>query len=148
IPVRFPRRPDASQPVVFEPGVSRKIEAFLDPDQRGEMYARYDFEYFQWQLTDCPFVVAETCYLSDKSEPRAIALLWREKVSTGFWRMAIWNRAGAEKDVEILLSSVVRRVFEAKGFIVSFVVSRLDTGLIEIFRRHGFVAAPRRRPLH
>jgi hypothetical protein len=47
-----------------------------------------------------------------------------------------------------VLSSVIRRVFESGGYILSFVVSRLDRGAIDLVHNRGFVAAPRRRPLH
>jgi hypothetical protein len=47
-----------------------------------------------------------------------------------------------------VLSSAIRRVFESGGYILSFVVSRLDQAAIDLVRSKGFVAAPRRRPLH
>ncbi len=147
IPLRLPSRPD-SDAVQFESGVSPVIDSFLDPAERGEIYARYDFDYVRWQIADCPFLFAETCYLPDASAPRAAALLWREKASTDFWRIAIWSKSGAEKEAEIILSSVVRRIYEKKGFIASIVVSRLDANVLDLLRKKGFVAAPRRRPLH
>ena len=75
-------------------------------------------------------------------------MIWREKASPDFWRFAFWSREGAEKELEILLSSVIRRVYDYKGFLLSFVVSRLDQSLIDLLRSKKFLAAPRRRPLH
>jgi hypothetical protein len=147
IPLRFPARAVAHS-VQFEAGVSKVIDAFLEPSEHGEIYARYDFDYIRWQIADCPFLLAETCYLPDASAPRAAALMWREKRSADFWRIAIWSKSGAEKEAGVVLSSVVRRIYENKGFIVSVVVSRLDATLIDLIKKKGFVSAPRRRPLH
>jgi hypothetical protein len=146
IPVRWPRRisPDA---VRFEPGVSEKLSAFLEPERRSEFYARYDFPYLRWQITDSPHLKAETCFDASGAEPRAAALIWREK-QPDFWRLAMWYRTGAEKEMDVVLASAIRRVFQSGGYILSFVVSRLDQSAIDLVRSKGFVAAPRRRPLH
>jgi len=146
IPVRWPRR-EQSIAVRFESGVSEKLGAFLEPEHRGDFYARYDFEYLRWQITDSPHLAAETCLYADGSTICAAALIWREK-RPDFWRLAIWSRNGAEKELDAVLSSVIRRVFESGGYILSFVVSRMDQAAIALVRREGFVAAPRRRPLH
>jgi hypothetical protein len=147
IPLRWPRRVSSTS-VRFEPGVSEALGSLLEPGRRSDFYARYDFPYLKWQITDSPHIAAETCIHTDGSEPRAAALIWREKTSTEFWRLAIWSRAGAEKEMELVLSSVIRRVFESGGFILSFVASRLDQTAIDLVKSRGFVAAPRRRPLH
>src|SRR5580693_3206465 len=44
----------ASAAVRFEPGVSEKLSAFLEPERRSGFYARYDFPYLKWQITDSP----------------------------------------------------------------------------------------------
>ena len=148
IPVRWPPRPAAAAPVIVEPGVSQILSQLLEPAHHGDIYSRYDFEYLRWQVGDCPFLDSETCYIADGATPRAAALVWREKASTDFWRFAVWSRGDAEKELEILVASVIRRVYQANGFLLSFVVSRLDQSLIALLRRNNFVAAPRRRPLH
>jgi hypothetical protein len=148
VPLRIPRRSAGPASVIFEPGVSKVLETLLEPAQRGAIYSRYDFEYIQWQIGDCPFVISETCTIADGSEPRAAALIWRHRDTPDFWRFALWSREGAEKETEVLLSSAIRRVYDHKGFLLSFVVSRLDQAVIELLRRKSFVAAPRRRPLH
>jgi hypothetical protein len=148
LPLRWPRNAGSPGSVVFEPGVSKILGSFLEPAQHGEIYARYDYEYLQWQVGDCPFLFSETCYIQDRSSPRAAALIWREKTSPDFWRFALWLREGGEREREILLTRVIRRVYEYKGFLLSFVVSRLDQGLIDLLRSKKFLAAPRRRPLH
>jgi hypothetical protein len=148
IPLQFPRGSNSPASVVFEPGVSKILGSFLEPAQRGDIYSRYDLDYVQWQIADCPFLFSETCYIADGSVPRAAALIWRPKTSPDFWRLALWLRQGAEKEREILLSTVIRRVYDRKGFVFSCVVSRLDTTLIELLRSKNFIAAPRRRPLH
>jgi hypothetical protein len=148
LPLRWPRGPESSENVTFEPGVSKTLRLFLEPAQHGELYSRYDLEYVRWQVGDCPFLFSETCTVTDRSMPRAAALIWREKASPDFWRFAVWSREGAEKELETLLSSVIRRVYDYKGFLLSFVVSRLDQSLIGLLRRMKFLAAPRRRPLH
>jgi hypothetical protein len=147
LPLRFPRKADSS-PAIFETGVSRVLDALLEPAQRGEIYSRYDFEYVQWQIADCPFLFSETCYVADRSGPSAAALTWREKESPDFWRMALWSREGAHRELETVLSNVIRRVYDYKGFLLSFVVSRRDVAMIKLLRSRNFVAAPRRRPLH
>lgn len=148
LPLRLPRRSVSDGSVICEPGVSKVLGSFLEPAKRGEIYSRYDLEYVQWQVSDCPFVSSETCYIADESTPRAAALIWRLKTSPDFWRMAFWSHEGAQKEMDILLSSVIRRVYEQKGFVLSFVVSRLDATSIDLVRSKSFVAAPRRRPLH
>jgi hypothetical protein len=146
IPVRWPRRV-SSDAVRFEPGVSDKLSSFLEPERRSGFYARYDLPYLKWQITDSPHLKAETCFDAAGSEPRAAALIWREK-QPDFWRLAMWWRTGAEKEMDLVLASAIRRVFESGGYILSFVVSRLDQPAIDLVRSKGFVAAPRRRPLH
>jgi hypothetical protein len=148
LPLRIPRRVAAAASVIFESGVSKVVGKLLEPAQRGGIYSRYDFEYVQWQIGDCPFVVSETCTIADGGEPRAAALIWRHRDSPDFWRFALCSGAGAEREREILVSSIIRRVYEHEGFLLSFVVSRLDLGLIELLRGKNFLAAPRRRPLH
>ncbi len=148
IPLRWPRSSATSAPTIFEPGVSEVLRPLLEPEQHGDIYSRYDFEYVRWQVGDCPFLDSETCYLADGSPPRAAALIWREKASTDFWRFAVWYRGATEKETEILLSRVIRRVYENNGFLLSFVVSRLDQGLIDVLHYKKFLAAPQRRPLH
>jgi hypothetical protein len=146
IPVRWPRKVSAGA-MRFEPGVSEKLASFLEPTRRSDFYARYDVPYLKWQITDSPHLKAETCFDAGGSEPGAAALIWREK-QPDFWRLAMWWRTGAEKEMDVVLSSAIRRVFESGGYILSFVVSRLDQAAIDLVRRKGFVAAPRRRPLH
>ncbi len=146
-PMHLPRKA-ASSAVIFEPGVSKVLSLMLEPAEHGEMYSRYDYEYVRWQVGDCPFLFSETCYLGSDSNPRVAALIWREKSSTEFWRIAFWSRAGAEKELELLLSGVVRHIYESDGFLISAVVSRLDTTAIGLLRSKQFLASPRRRPLH
>jgi hypothetical protein len=146
IPVRWPGRV-RSDAICFEDGVSEKLAAFLEPERRSDFYARYDFEYLRWQITDSPHVKAETCFHMGGSDPHAAALIWRER-KPDFWRLAIWWRTGAEKEMGMVLSSAIRRVFESGGYILSFVVSRLDRAAIDLIKSKGFVAAPRHRPLH
>jgi hypothetical protein len=148
VPLRWPRGAVSPGNVTFEPGVSKILGSFLEPSQHGDLYARYDLEYVQWQVGDCPILFSETCYITDGSTPQAAALYWREKTSPDFWRFAVWSREGRETELETLLSSVIRRVYDYKGFLLSFVVSRLDQSLISLLRRRKFLAAPRRRPLH
>jgi hypothetical protein len=149
LPLRWPRDSVSTRSVIFEPGVSKIIDSFLEPARHGDIYARYDHEYLQWQVGDCPSLFCETCHIGDGcTAPAAAALLWRERASTDFFRLVLWSRKDAEKEREILLSSVIRRVYDSKGFLLSFVVSRLDQVLIDLLRRKNFLAAPLRRPLH
>jgi hypothetical protein len=62
--------------------------------------------------------------------------------------MALWLRGEARKEAEALLSRVIRHVYDRNGFLLSIVVSRLETDLIDLLRGKGFRAAPNRRPLH
>ena len=146
IPVRWPGRV-RSDAIRFESGVSEKLAAFLEPERRSDFYARYDFEYLRWQITDSPHLKAETCLHAGGAESHAASLIWRER-KTDFWRLAMWWRTGAEKEMDLVLSSTIRRVFESGGYILSFVVSRLDQAAIDLIKSKGFVAAPRHRPLH
>ncbi len=148
LPLRFPRRTAETASVIVEPGVSDVLGTMLVPALRGNIYSRYDLEYLKWQIGDCPLLLSETCYIGDGTEPRAAALVWRQKSSPDAWRFAMWSRAGAEKETEILLNSLIQRVYEQKAFMLSFVVSRLDVGAIELLRRKNFLASRRRRPLH
>jgi len=138
----------ATNSLIFEPGVATVLRSVMEPGQHGEMYSRYDFEYVKWQVGDCPFLFSETCYIGANSNPRAAALIWREKISTDFWRIAFWSRSGAEKELALVLSGVVRHIYESNGFLISAVVSRLDTTAIGLLRNKQFLASPRRRPLH
>jgi hypothetical protein len=147
LPLRLPRK-GAAKAMIVEPGVSNALSSILDPDEHGEMYSRYDYPYVRWQVGDCPWLVSETCYFKSNSHPRAAALIWREKNSTEFWRLAFWSRQDAAKEGEVLLTSVIRHVYENGGFVISAVVSRLDTTAIGLLRSRQFLASPRRRPLH
>jgi len=148
VPLRWPGRSKDHNSVIVEPGVSQVLHSFLEPAPRGEMYSRYDFEYLQWTVGDCPTLASETCYIGGERAPRAAALLWREKASTDFWRTALWWREDDEKEAGALLSFLIRHVYELGGSLLSAVASRLDSGAIRVFQSHRFVTAPRRRPLH
>jgi hypothetical protein len=148
LPLRWPRRPASPNSVIVEPGVSKVLGSVLEPQQRGDIYSLYDFEYLRWQIAACPILSSETCYIAGESTPRAAALVWRLKESTDFWRVALWSFKGAEKEVDVLFSHVIRHVYDRNGFLLSVVVSRLDTSSIDLLRSKQFLAAPRRRPLH
>jgi len=147
LPMHLPRRIPTSA-VVFESGVSTALSGLIEPEQHGEMYSRYDFEYVRWQVGDCPWLFSETCYTGGSSRPRAAALIWREKAATDFWRIAFWSRRGADKELELVLGAAVRRIYESNGFLISAVVSRLDATATGLLRSKQFLASPRRRPLH
>jgi hypothetical protein len=148
VPIRLLPRPAASPSLTVEPGVSEALGSVLEPDRHGELYCRYDFNYVRWQIADCPTLASETYYIQGSSAPRAAALVWRHRTAPGFWCMSLWSPEGAEKDADALLSHVIRRVYERKGFLLSLVVSHLETARIDLLRSRGFRAAPRLRPLH
>jgi hypothetical protein len=148
VPLRLPRRQALSNSWVVEPGVSPLLGAMLEPQRHGDIYSRYDFNYLQWQIADCPVLSSETCYIRAESTPSAAALVWHLKESGDFWRMALWLRGDAGKEAEALLSRVIRHVYDRNGFLLSIVVSRLEADLIDLLRSKGFRAAPNRRPLH
>jgi hypothetical protein len=147
LPLRLPRKGTPNEMIV-EPGVSEVLRAMLEPEEHGEMYSRYDFEYVRWQVGECPWLFSETCYIAVDSNPRAAALIWRQKSSSEFWRMALWSLKDADKERELLLSGVIRHIYERNGFLISAVVSRLDSTTTGLLRRRQFLASPRRRPLH
>ncbi len=148
VPLRWPRRIASASSLIVEPGVSRVLESVPEPDRRGDMYSRYDFDYVRWQIGDCPILSSDTCYLAGSSIPGAAALVWRHNVSPGFWGMVLWSRKGADQEADVLLSHVIRNVYERHGFLLSVVVSRMETNLIDLLRKKHFRVAPRRRPLH
>lgn len=148
VPLRWPRQPASANSVIVEPGVSKVLSSVLEPQQRGDIYSRYDFEYIRWQIADCPVLSSETCYIAGESSPRAAALVWRLKESTDFWRLALWIGEGSAKEADVLLSRVIRHVNDSKGFLLSVVVSRLEANLIGLLRSKGFRTAPTRRALH
>jgi hypothetical protein len=148
LPLHLPRRGASSNSVKFEPGVSKVLDSLLEPKPRGEMYSRYDLPYVKWQVADCPFLECETCYIGSESTVDAAALMWRLKSSPDFWRIAMWSREGAEKGAETVLARTIRHIYENGGYLVSIVVSRLDTSSINLLRNKQFLTSPRRRPLH
>jgi hypothetical protein len=148
LPLHLPRRGASSSGVKIEPGVSKILDSLLEPKPRGEMYSRYDLPYVKWQVADCPFLECETCYIGGGSTVDAASLMWRLKSSPDFWRLAMWSREGAEKQAEIVLSRTIRHVYDNGGYLVSIVVSRLDTSSINLLRNKQFLTSPRRRPLH
>jgi len=148
VPLRWPKGLVTTPSVIVEAGVSQVLGSILETREYGDMYSHYDFDYVRWQIADCPILTSETCYLAERSIPRAAALVWRHKVSPGFWGMVLWSHRGAEKDADILLSHVVQHVYERYGFLLSVVISRLETGLIDLLKRKQFRSARRRRPLH
>jgi len=148
IPLRWPRKPASPSSVIVEPGVSNVLSSMLEPEQRGEIYSRYDLEYVQWQVAACPILSCETFYIAGGSTPRAAALVWRQSASPEFWRLAWWSCKDAQNEVDVLLSHVIRHVYDHDGFQLSALVSRLDTPSIDLLRSKHFLASPRRRPLH
>jgi hypothetical protein len=148
VPLRLPRKPASSNSWIVEPGVSPVLGEVLEPERHGDVYSRYDLAYLRWQIADCPVLSSESCYIRGQSTPPAAALVWHQKESGDFWRMALWLRADARKEAEALLSRVIRHVYDRNGFLLSIVVSRLETELIDLLRSRGFRAAPNRRPLH
>jgi hypothetical protein len=147
LPVRWPRRA-ASDSIIVEPGVSKVLTSVLNSEDHGDMYSRYDLEYVQWQIGDCPVLLSETCYLGGRATPSAAALLWREKQAPEFWRMNLWVAQGAQKEADALLSGVIRHVHDSGGFLLTMLVSRLDIASINLLRAKHFFLSPRRRPLH
>jgi len=147
VPLHLPRRAKSND-VKIEPGVSKVLDSLLDPQPRGEMYSRYDLPYLKWQVADCPFLECETCYIADGSTVAAASLIWRLKSTPDFWRMALWSREGAEKQAEMVLSRTIQHVYEGNGYLLSMVVSRLETSTIQLLRSKQFLTSPRRRPLH
>jgi len=148
VPLHLPRRAKANSAVKIEPGVSKTLDSLLEPKPRGEMYSRYDLPYVKWQVADCPFLECETCYVGSGSTVDAATLIWRLKSAPDFWRIALWSREGAEKEAELVLSRTIRHVYENNGYLLSIVVSRLDTSSIGLLRSKQFLTSPRRRPLH
>lgn len=148
MPLRWPQKPTSPDRVIFEPGVSNVLSSLLKPEQHGDIYSRYDLEYMRWQIDACPLLSSESCYIVGESVPRVAALIWRQKASPDFWRMAMWSCKGADREVDVLLSHVIRHVYDRNGFLLSIVVSRLETSIIDVLRSRQFLAAPRRRPLH
>jgi hypothetical protein len=148
LPLRWPRRAPSADSVTFEPGVSTVLSSVLEPDQRGDIYSLYDLEYIHWQIAACPLLTSETCYFANGSGPRAAALIWRQNTSTESWRVALWSRKGAEREADVVLSRVIRHVYERNGFLLSTVVSRLDTSTIDLLKSKNFLPYSQRRPLH
>src|SRR5262249_18837542 len=68
IPMHLPRK-GALKALTFAPGASKVLETVMEPDERGAMYSRYDFDYIRWQVGDCPILVSETCYIGAASNP-------------------------------------------------------------------------------
>ena len=63
----------ASDAIRFVPGVPDALGPFMEPVRRSDFYARYDFGYLRWQITDSPHLTAETCIYGADSNPRAAA---------------------------------------------------------------------------
>jgi hypothetical protein len=148
VPLRRPRITGSAASLTIEPGVSSVLGPLLETREYGDMHSRYDLDYVRWQIGDCPILASETCYLGTDSVPHAAALVWRHRVSPGFWSMALWSRKGADSEADLLLTRVIRHVYERRGFLLSMVVSRLETDVIDLLRAKQFRPAPRRRPLH
>jgi hypothetical protein len=148
LPLRWPHRPKDQPRVIIEPGVSEVLVDMIVPSRHGAIYSHYDLDYLRWQLTDCPFVTAETFYVPGPVGPRAAALVWRQANSPDFWRMAVWLGMAAAAEMDAVLTKVIDHVFQQKGYLLSIVVSRMETDLIGLLRKRHFIAAPRRRPLH
>jgi hypothetical protein len=79
-PYAMAMAPPACVSELGEPGVCRVFDSLLEPEQRGDMYSRYDFDCIPWQIGDCPTLAAETCNLARGSIPRVAVLIARSLV--------------------------------------------------------------------
>ncbi|MBV8906126.1 MAG: hypothetical protein JOZ22_21010 [Acidobacteriia bacterium] len=148
--VPLPRLPRNPRPTVagLETGlVQSKIPLPLDGNGC-RSHPDYDFDYLDWQIGRCPSIVAGTCSVPPNTNPKAAVLFWRPVTSSQFWRMVVLIRPGAYDAAALAIDKVVRHVATHRGFLISVLVSRLDSGLLRLLKHKGFLSENSRRPLY
>lgn len=147
VPLRVGRLRRGSLEVVTEPGVARSIAPLLSALRSPGWHPHYDYEYVDWKFGRCPVLLAWTCSAQGPNGTRAAAVLWRKRDSAERWRMALWALRDAQDHLAAVIDTAVDHVRRNQGMLVSILVSRLDTDLLRLLKRKGFIRYHGHEPL-
>ena len=120
----------------------------LNSNDPEESFSDYDLDYIQWQIGRCPMTVSFTCTVPAHEPPRAAILFWRHVASKEFWRLALFPQRGALDELAVALDHAIHYIYQQGGAIVSVLLSRLQSDIVQMLRAKGFIAAKRRLPLY
>ncbi len=148
VPICRMPRTSTGPPVRVESGVSEVIEPLIASHRSDGWHARYDLDYLQWQVERCPTVVSGTCYVAGDSAPPAAVVFWRERESSQFWRITMWARPGATRELEAVLVKTIKLIYDGGGLAVSILVSHRDEDAVAVLEQRGFMATRHHLPLY
>ena len=140
LPLRWVPRSARETGVRTETGVAPTIAPLLDVDCSLGWHPQYDFDYVDWQVGRCPTLISATSYAPGSAAPHAVAVYWRPRASTTFWRMAVWWNEEHPGRFDAVVREAISQVYERGGAALSVIVSRFDGPLISRLKAAGFVA--------
>jgi hypothetical protein len=95
----------------------------------------------------CPILISGVCTVPGDSTPRAAAFFWRLAKKPAFWRIALVSEPRAPEELDLALTRVIQHIQSQRGWMISVLVSHLETDLLRSLKSKGFIAAKGRRPL-
>lgn len=127
--------------------LTSSIEPLLEASREEDPQSRYDLAYLNWQLMRCPILISGVCTVPGDSTPRAAAFFWRLANKPAFWRIALVSEPRAPEELDLALTRVIQHIQSQRGWMISVLVSHLETDLLRSLKNKGFIAAKGRRPL-
>jgi hypothetical protein len=134
--------------VSIEPGLSPRVISVLGDVGPCYWQPLYDSEYVDWQLVRCPTVNCWSCWISSDSPPRTAALIWTSRSSTGYWRLAFCGVMADLERIEALTGAIASFVRGQKGIALFAMASHLESGLMNLLARQGFLRRRAKLPFY
>jgi len=147
IPVHWAR--DRSRiGVSIEPGLSPRLVSVFGTEASRDWQPFYDMEYVDWQLVRCPAVKCWSCWISSDSSPRTAAFIWTTRSFSGYWRLFFCGAMTDLERIEVLTGAIVSFVHDQKGVALFTMASHLETGLMDLLTRQGFLRRRAKLPFY
>jgi hypothetical protein len=134
--------------VSIEPGLSPRVMSVLGAEASRDWQPFYDSEYVDWQLVRCPAIKCWSCWMSSDSPLRTAALIWTTRSSSGYWRLLFCGATTDLEKIEVLAGAIVSFVHDQKGIALFAMASHLETGLMDLLARQGFLRRRTKLPFY
>ena len=134
--------------VSIEPGLAPHVVSMLREEAPRDWQPLYDSEYIDWQLVRCPAVKCWSCWISSDSPVRTAALIWTSQSSSGYWRLVFCGASGDLEKIELLTGAMVSFVHAQKGIALFAMASHLESGLMNLLARQGFLRRRAKLPFY
>ena len=138
IPLRWIRHRN-ERGVTFDPGLSSRVLSLLEGGTQRDWRPRYDAEFFDWQFRRCPAITCWSCWISSEFPPRTAATIWRSRSSKRFWRFVLCGETRDSQRIKEFIAAIISFVHRQGCVALFAMVSHLESDLIKVFGRHGFL---------